>query len=163
MVAVPPRAKTPKLTDGGAPVPPGNVARLAAAQQILTCGGYAKARAALIKTFGVSRATAERDITEAYRLIASDSEAERPFIRARELERLGRIAAAAEALGDAAGLSAAVRASQQIAKLTGIEAPTEVAIVPKQERDWSAVPIEERRRILAAFDAVPRRTTDGGS
>jgi len=148
---MPPKAKEPRVTASGGAVPPA-VNRIAEAQRILTSGGYGKARTGLMATFGISKAQAERDITEAYRLIAEDAEAERPYIRARELERLVRLAEAGEKLGDAAGLSVAAKCSQQIAKLTGIEAATSivVGVSPEQEALLAALHLSPHERRLRA-------------
>ncbi len=158
------RAK-PLITDGGSAVPVA-ANRIAKAQELLTRGGYSKARDGIMLQFGISKATAERDLAEAYRLIASDAETERPYLRTREVARLDRLAAAAETLGDkgdAAGYSAAIRASQQIAKLCGLEAPTEIkgALTIGMSDEQKALlgalsmsPHERRQRIAALTNAV---------
>jgi len=153
---MPPKAKQPKLTDKGNPIPVG-VARVAEATRELSRGGYAHTRSHLMTTFSISRATAERDIAEAYQLMASDAEAERPSLRARELERLTRIARAAEIAGD---YSAAIRASAQVAKICGLESPTTVnlGVAPEGQAMLAALvmtPHERRQRMaeLAATQA----------
>src|SRR5688572_28139995 len=99
--------------------------------------------------FGISKSSAERDIRAAWVLIASEAEEERPFLRVRELERLNRVAALAEADGSWGDV---VKASAQIAKLTGLEAPTTVHMgVSREQQAMLAglmmTPHERRRRL----------------
>lgn len=143
----------PDLTANGNPVP---VAphRIREAQRLLTRGCYTDVRDGLMAQFGVSKSQAERDIREAYRLIATEAEEERPHLRARELERLTRIARLAEEAGD---YNAAINASKQLAKLTGLEAPTEVHMGVSREQQamlsgLMMTPHERRRRLAELGD-----------
>ncbi len=115
----------------------GNPARVAFAQDSLLERSSGRTVKLLIERFEISRATAERDIAIARRLIAETAESQRPQIRAIEMARLERVADAAEQLagkaratGDCAAAAAAMRsviaASREIGRLNGAYAPDKV-------------------------------------
>jgi len=131
----PPRITT---TSSGAPIV-GNPARVAFAQDSLLERSSGRTVKLLIERFEISRATAERDIATAKRLIAETAERERPQLRAMETVRLERVADAAEQLvdkamatGDHAAAAAAMRsviaASREIGRLNGAYAPDKVEV-----------------------------------
>lgn len=147
--------KKPKITEteSGRAIPPAPH-RVAYAQQKLYENSYSTVRAMIMKQFGVSKATAERDIANAQVLIAEDAERERPILRARETQRLNRIADKAE---DAGEFSAAVQASRGIGKMNGLE--VQVVSVgntsPEQQAMLNALVMtpHARRRRLAELKA----------
>lgn len=114
---MPVKSKKPKRTAKGKAIPRA-MNRVAYAQLILCENSYTVTRNKIMDRFKVSKATAERDIVEAQKLIADDAEKERPTLRARESLRLNRIADAAEDEGE---YQAAVAASRGISKLNGLE------------------------------------------
>jgi len=109
----------PRKTASGKDIPPAEY-RVATAQRLLMdeCMSYSETRAEIMKQYEVSHATAERDIANARRQIAEEAEAERPMLRARETNRLNRIARSAESVGK---FEAAVAAVRGLAKINGLE------------------------------------------
>lgn len=125
--------------------------RVAFAQATLCESSYTLTRNAVMSKFGVSKATAERDIVEAQKLIAEDAEKERPTLRARETMRLSRIADAAEDEGE---YQAAVAASRGISKLNGLEVDVVSTgpLAPGQQAMVQALaltPVQRQQRLAA--------------
>lgn len=161
----PPRITT---TSSGAPIV-GNPARVAFAQDSLLERSSGRTVKLLIERFEISRATAERDIATARRLIAETAERQRPQIRAMETVRLERVADAAEQLvdramatGDYAAAAAAMRsviaASREIGRLNGAYEPHKVEVMHGAEPEL-ALQIDAVLAILddaglAALDIV---------
>lgn len=142
----------PATTNSGELVPVAPQ-RVREAQRMLTSVGYTETRDGLMAQFQISKSTAERTIREAYRLIASEAEEERPHLRNREVERLTRLAHAAEQDGD---FNAAIKASAQLAKICGLEAPTTVhmGVSREQQAMLSGLMLtpHERRKRMAALE-----------
>lgn len=138
----------PQTTESGKEVPSAPH-RIRRAIRELTRGGYSHTRDVLVDVFGICPRTATSDIKEAYRLIAEDAEAERPSLRAREVERMTRVALKAEQEGE---FSAAVAASARIAKLNGLDVDiVQVGgVTPEQQAMLSALvltPYQRRQQI----------------
>lgn len=122
----------------------GNPARVAFAQDSLLERSSGRTVKLLIERFEISRATAERDIATAKRLIAETAERQRPQIRAIETARLERVAEAAEQLADkaratgdyaaaAAAMRSAIAASREIGRLNGAHLPEQVVMASTTE------------------------------
>jgi hypothetical protein len=154
----PPRITT---TSSGAAIV-GNPARVAFAQDSLLERSSGRTVKLLIERFQISRATAERDIATAKRLIAETAERQRPQIRALETVRLDRVADAAEQLvdkamatGDYAAAAPAMRsviaASREIGRLNGAYAPDKVEVTHGAEPE-----------LVLQIDAILAILTDAG-
>lgn len=132
--------RPPKIaTTSGGSVIVGNPARVAFAQDSLLERSSGRTVKLLIERFEISRATAERDIATARRLIAETAERQRPQIRAMETARLERVADAAEQLADkatatgeyaaaAASMRSVIAASREIGRLNGAYAPDQIVM-----------------------------------
>jgi hypothetical protein len=123
-------------TDKGHPITR-NPARVVFAADQLRTMTYADARAAIVKRWGVSETTAERDIRAAKQLIASQLDAME--VRAAEVRRNERIADKAEkyaeeAAGDEDWLAvatlqkAAIAASREVSRLAGAHTPKKIEV-----------------------------------
>lgn len=148
-------AKEEQRTASGELVP-NAVARVKVAQDQLTRGGYQRTREILMDTFGICARTAASDIKQAYVLIAEDAEAERPQLRAREVQRMTRIADDAEKNGE---FTAAIAASARIAKLNGLDVETIMTgtVSPEQQAMLSALvltPYQRRARAQELRDQL---------
>ena len=113
-------------------------ARIEFAAEAIRTMNYAAAQAAIEAEFGVGKTAAQEDIAAARRLIALEF-GDVVAIRAREANRLERLAEKAEGLADhasnakdyqgAAALKGrAIQASKEIARLTGATAPRELKV-----------------------------------
>lgn len=118
------KSRKPKKTASGAVVHT-NVHRTAAAQELLVEFSYSATRDALMKQFGISKATAERDIADAKVLIAEQAEKRRPYLGADWTQRLTRVADKAEDKGE---YQAVVSASREVAKINGLYAEKKIKI-----------------------------------
>ena len=160
--------RPPKITttSSGAPIV-GNPARVAFAQGSLLERSSGRTVKLLIERFEISRATAERDIATAKRLIAETAERQRPQIRAMETVRLERVADAAEQLVDkalatrdyvaaAAAMRSVIAASREIGRLNGAYAPDKVEVTHGAEPAL-ALQIDA---ILAILDDAGRAALD---
>lgn len=116
---MPKKPKKPKVTRSGKPVPPG-VNRLAFAQKVSVEQSYTLARAAIMRKYRVSKATAERDLAEAKPFVLDDAASAAPLARIRLTARLERNAAKAEAAEE---FSAVAALSREEAKINGLYAP----------------------------------------
>lgn len=156
-----PRPPSITTTSSGAAIV-GNPARVAFAQDSLLERSSGRTVKLLIERFQISRATAERDIATAKRLIAETAERQRPQIRALETVRLDRVADAAEQLvdkamatGDYAAAAAAMRsviaASREIGRLNGAYAPDKVEVTHGAEPE-----------LVLQIDAILAILTDAG-
>lgn len=166
MVSPVPRPPRITTTSSGATIL-GNPARVAFAQDSLLERSSGRTVKLLIERFEISRATAERDIATAKRLIAETAERQRPQIRAMETVRLERVADSAEQLVDnamasgdyvaaAAAMRSVIAASREIGRLNGAYAPDRVEVTHGAEPEL-ALQIDA---ILAILDDAGRAALD---
>lgn len=148
----------------GNPITHSNPARVEFAVEALRAMTYTKARDAIMAQFGVSLATAARDIAAARQLIALEF-GDVVTIRAREATRLERLAEKAEGLADhasnakdyqgAAALKGkAIQASKEIARLTGAAAPRELKVTHS-----SSVSVDVELKLDAVLDVTAKILT----
>lgn len=152
----------PRKTASGKDIPPAEY-RVATAQRLLLddCMSYGDTRDYLMKQYEVSHATAERDIAAARKQIAEDAEQERPMLRARETNRLNRIACKAESTGK---LDSAISAIRSLAKINGLEVQVIVAggASPEQQALLNAAgmtPHQRQTRIDELRGRLEQRTS----
>lgn len=136
---MPMRPKNPPKTSLGVVIY-GNPGRVEFAAETLRKKNYPKTRDAIMKQFGVSRATAERDIAKAKRVIAAELDAHREVVRAYETRRNERVADRAEELAGKAATEkqwaaaaalqrAAIAASREVSRLNGAYAPAKIEVM----------------------------------
>jgi hypothetical protein len=139
-----------RLPDGrGAPPE-----RVAMAQMLIGQMRWSEAVKMLMEHFKIKRTPATRAIAVARLLFAQQEEEQRPGAKAIALERLERIADAAEAKGQ---YGPAVRAWREICRIRGLYAPIEVEQSTDFTRRLRAM-TDEEVRAMAKMDEVEIET-----
>ena len=120
-----------------------------------------RVRTELMRKFKVCERTADYDIALAREYLAADDADERPH-RKRVMRSTWK--RQYEACMKAGELMAANRALIELARLDGLNDPKRIELsgavgAPRTDVNWNDVPIEDRRRLLAAMDEVDRIAT----
>jgi hypothetical protein len=148
------------VSDGrSAPGGPGNGAqpteiRAQRALELLSAGNtYRQVAAELVRQFGISMRTAERDLARAQQVLVQEHKAERPALRAKLETRLWRLSKVAEEDGQ---YGAAIRALYVIGRFNGIDqVQVAAAADPETEEVLRMTGVEREKRIA---ELVEKRT-----
>lgn len=146
---MPSKKKSTKARKRTTPAPQ----RIDRAIELLSSGmRYTQVRDALRDQFGITTRQADTDIARSYELLAKEEAEERPRRKTKMRAYLWNVCRKAEAAGD---WKAVVSACKLLAKIDGLEAPTEVHVGGLAEELGQLTPTQRAQRIRELTGALP--------